>query len=268
MVAGPLPGKLRSRFIPVPPRVCLIESASPAGMVSPSPSATRPSFLTTTTSDPRNGTPSNVRPASVATSPSSFRSPASKDRARSASPSWFRSFNRELVDRRDFLAPRVYTPLDSKSYRASIDPAMMAVMEPDTTDVMVGVEHAIAGNDSVTAERELTAARGQTLQPCSHLRARGERARLPIPRGEKRGTSPPHVSPEHAGVRRTRSTVSGGPAQRDIGRPRSTPIGSLWPWTLTSSHGPGIEATAFAEATALKFASTIATRAGPLVYLA
>ena len=62
-------------------------------------------------------------------------------------------------DRRDFVAPRIYTPLDSKSYRGGIDPAMMAVMEPDTTNVMAAIEHAVAGNDTVTAERELTAAR-------------------------------------------------------------------------------------------------------------
>jgi hypothetical protein len=63
-------------------------------------------------------------------------------------------------DQRAFVPPRVYTPLDSKSYRSGIDPALVAVLSPDTvsavTDVMA---RSLAAGDSAAAERALIAAR-------------------------------------------------------------------------------------------------------------
>ena len=67
-------------------------------------------------------------------------------------------------DSRAFVPPRVYTPLDSKSYRDGIDPAMVAVLSPDTTaPVMDVMARALATGDTATAERALAAARGKTV---------------------------------------------------------------------------------------------------------
>jgi len=66
-------------------------------------------------------------------------------------------------DTRTFVPPRVYTPLDSKSYRLGIDPAMVAVLTPDTTGAVIErVTRAIEAGDTAAAERVLTAARDQT----------------------------------------------------------------------------------------------------------
>lgn len=66
-------------------------------------------------------------------------------------------------DQRSFVPPRVYTPLDSKSYRNGIDPAMAAVLAPDSSaSVLDRIEHAIAAGDSATAERTLAGARDKT----------------------------------------------------------------------------------------------------------
>ena len=67
-------------------------------------------------------------------------------------------------DSRAFVPPRVYTPLDSKSYRDGIDPAMVAVLSPDTTaPVMDVMARALATGDTATAERALSAARAKTV---------------------------------------------------------------------------------------------------------
>jgi hypothetical protein len=67
-------------------------------------------------------------------------------------------------DHRNFVPPRVYTPLDSRSYRLGIDPAMAAVLAPDTSgSVIEAVERAIAAGDSATAERALNEARDRTV---------------------------------------------------------------------------------------------------------
>jgi hypothetical protein len=66
-------------------------------------------------------------------------------------------------DRRNFVPPRIYTPLDSKSYRLGIDPALAAVLAPDTAgSVIDAIERAIAAGDSATAERALNDARDRT----------------------------------------------------------------------------------------------------------
>ena len=63
-------------------------------------------------------------------------------------------------DTREFIPPRMYTPLDSRSYRRGVDPAMVAVLTPDSSgSIADAIEHAIAGGDSVAAERMFTAAR-------------------------------------------------------------------------------------------------------------
>src|SRR6185369_12248755 len=66
-------------------------------------------------------------------------------------------------DDRSFVPPRVYTPLDSKSYRQGIDPAMAAVLAPDSSgEVVEQIERAITAGDTAAAERVLTAARAKT----------------------------------------------------------------------------------------------------------
>jgi tetratricopeptide (TPR) repeat protein len=66
-------------------------------------------------------------------------------------------------DQRSFVPPRIYTPLDSRSYRNGSDPAMAAVLAPDSSaSVLDRIERAIAAGDSATAERALAAARDKT----------------------------------------------------------------------------------------------------------
>jgi hypothetical protein len=66
-------------------------------------------------------------------------------------------------DTRSFVPPRVYTPLDSRSYRSGIDPALAAILSPDTTAPVIDVmARALAVGDSAAAERALTAAREKT----------------------------------------------------------------------------------------------------------
>jgi hypothetical protein len=66
-------------------------------------------------------------------------------------------------DTRAFVPPRVYTPLDSRSYRAGIDPALAAILSPDTTAPVLDVmARALAAGDSAAAERALTTAREKT----------------------------------------------------------------------------------------------------------
>jgi hypothetical protein len=63
-------------------------------------------------------------------------------------------------DTREFIPPRVYTPLDSRSYRSGTDPAMAAILSPENAAaVFDAIERALASGDSATAERALTAAR-------------------------------------------------------------------------------------------------------------
>src|SRR5262249_9773091 len=67
-------------------------------------------------------------------------------------------------DPRLAVTPRVYTPLDSKSYRQGVDPAMAAILRPDTSaSASEVVERAIVRGDSSAAERALTAARNKTV---------------------------------------------------------------------------------------------------------
>jgi hypothetical protein len=63
-------------------------------------------------------------------------------------------------DTRDFVPPRIYAPLDSRSYRQGIDPAMTAILAPDSSaNVADRIERALAAGDSAGAERTLSAAR-------------------------------------------------------------------------------------------------------------
>ena len=72
-------------------------------------------------------------------------------------------------DARRFVPPRWYTPLDSRAYRDGVDPALQAVLNPDTsTRVNDAVAHALAAGDTAAAERALTEARGRTL---NHFRS-------------------------------------------------------------------------------------------------
>jgi len=67
-------------------------------------------------------------------------------------------------DTRDFVPPRIYAPLDSKSYRAGLDPAMAAILSPDTGGSVTGaIEHALAAGDSAEAEQAFRAAREATV---------------------------------------------------------------------------------------------------------
>jgi hypothetical protein len=67
-------------------------------------------------------------------------------------------------DTRSFVPPRLYTPLDSKSYRAGVDPALVAILSPDTTsDVIALMTRALATGDTTAAERALAAARDKTV---------------------------------------------------------------------------------------------------------
>jgi tetratricopeptide (TPR) repeat protein len=66
-------------------------------------------------------------------------------------------------DVRSYVPPRVYTPLDSKSYRTGVDPAMVAILSPDTTAPVIDVmTRSLAAGDTAAAERALVAARGKT----------------------------------------------------------------------------------------------------------
>ena len=63
-------------------------------------------------------------------------------------------------DARAFVPPRIYAPLDSKSYRQGIDPALAAALAPDTSaNVTERIERALAAGDSAGAERALVGAR-------------------------------------------------------------------------------------------------------------
>ena len=71
-----------------------------------------------------------------------------------------------------FVPPRVYTPLDSKSYRLGTDPAMAAILTPDTPGSVIGrIQHDIEAGDSAAAERALTAARENTANRFRSLEA-------------------------------------------------------------------------------------------------
>jgi hypothetical protein len=67
-------------------------------------------------------------------------------------------------DTRLFLPPRIYAPLDAKSYRDGVDPAMAAILTfesgPPLSEVMA---RAIDAGDTVTAERALQAVRELTV---------------------------------------------------------------------------------------------------------
>ncbi|MFI5371421.1 MAG: hypothetical protein ACHQ52_07660 [Candidatus Eisenbacteria bacterium] len=67
-------------------------------------------------------------------------------------------------DTRHFVPPALYTPLDSKSYRDGIDPAIATVLHPDTAaTVSEVIERALAAGDTAAAERALQAARDKTV---------------------------------------------------------------------------------------------------------
>jgi tetratricopeptide (TPR) repeat protein len=71
-----------------------------------------------------------------------------------------------------FVPPRVYTPLDSKSYRLGTDPAMTTILTPDTSGSVIGrIQHDIEAGDSASAERALTAARENTANRFRSLEA-------------------------------------------------------------------------------------------------
>jgi tetratricopeptide (TPR) repeat protein len=66
-------------------------------------------------------------------------------------------------DARAFVPPAVYTPLDSHAYAQGVDPAMAAILLPDTTaGVADAIERALAAGDSAAAERAYGAARALT----------------------------------------------------------------------------------------------------------
>ena len=63
-------------------------------------------------------------------------------------------------DRRDFLAPAIYTPLASADFRANADPAMRAINARGTAPALgARVEEAVLRGDSAAAERLVAAAR-------------------------------------------------------------------------------------------------------------
>ena len=63
-------------------------------------------------------------------------------------------------DRRASVPPRVYAPLDSKSYRRGEDPALAAALVPDPSVAVVElVQGAIAAGDTARAEQAMLAAR-------------------------------------------------------------------------------------------------------------
>jgi hypothetical protein len=67
-------------------------------------------------------------------------------------------------DDRSFVPPRIYAPLDSKSYRDGLDPAMAAILSPDTaTSVVDAMARALAASDTAAAERALTNAKNLTV---------------------------------------------------------------------------------------------------------
>lgn len=67
-------------------------------------------------------------------------------------------------DDRSFVPPRLYTPLGSQAYRDGVDPALAAILSPDTTTSVVdAMARALAAGDTVAAERALAAARDRTV---------------------------------------------------------------------------------------------------------
>jgi hypothetical protein len=73
-------------------------------------------------------------------------------------------------DTRAFVPPRVYTPLDARSYRDGVDPAIAAVLAADTARTIADVmEHALAAGDSAAAEQALRAAQGRTANRFRNL---------------------------------------------------------------------------------------------------
>lgn len=62
-------------------------------------------------------------------------------------------------DRREFMAPLIYTPLSSSDYRANADPALRAIIGRGTTpSVAARVEAAVVRGDTLEAARILTSA--------------------------------------------------------------------------------------------------------------
>jgi hypothetical protein len=67
-------------------------------------------------------------------------------------------------DRRVAVNPRLYAPLDSKSYAQGRDPAMEVILHPDTSaSVAVLIERAITAGDTSAAEHAVAAARGKPV---------------------------------------------------------------------------------------------------------
>jgi hypothetical protein len=67
-------------------------------------------------------------------------------------------------DDRSYVPPRVYAPLDSKAYRDGVDPALAAILSPDTTASVIDVmTRALASGDTAAAERALATARGRVV---------------------------------------------------------------------------------------------------------
>jgi tetratricopeptide (TPR) repeat protein len=67
-------------------------------------------------------------------------------------------------DDRSFVPPRLYTPLDSRSYRDGVDPALVAILTPDTTAAVIDLmARALASGDTAAAERALATARSRTV---------------------------------------------------------------------------------------------------------
>jgi hypothetical protein len=68
------------------------------------------------------------------------------------------------TDARAFIPPRLYTPLDSRSYRDGVDPAMVAILSPDSTSSWTeAVASRVAAGDSAGAERALLGARDRVV---------------------------------------------------------------------------------------------------------
>lgn len=64
-------------------------------------------------------------------------------------------------DRRAFVPPAVYAPLSAADYRNGVDPAMAAILSPDSGPPIVdAVAQAIAAGDTAGAERALRDAQG------------------------------------------------------------------------------------------------------------
>ncbi|HEV8123566.1 MAG TPA: hypothetical protein VGP80_04955 [Gemmatimonadales bacterium] len=72
-------------------------------------------------------------------------------------------------DQRLFVPPSLYTPLTSADYADGKDPALAAILNPQTESPMALVEAAVVRNDSLEAERTLRNAQSETINRFNSL---------------------------------------------------------------------------------------------------